>query len=250
MAKLHELLAALQDRKVQAKKVLDDTRTYLRKNDKFEGFVRSYRPFQVQEGQSADAVIDDKKEVNSVVSEQLDYLKRIVGQALDAEITKEETNASGKAVAELTVDGQSLGTYSAATFLALLNLLNNLRQVYEAIPTRDANYLWYASSEKRDVWQSEPIIANKTEKRTDFVTVAQATEHHPAQVREVVADKVVGEYKKTLFSGAITSYEKAELLDRLDTLIRAVKEAKSRANEADVKEIKLADKIFNYLHKK
>jgi hypothetical protein len=40
----------------------------------------------------------------------------------------------------------------------------------------------------------------------------------------------------------------AEMLERLDLLVQAVKEAKSRANETEVVQKKLADKLFQFIH--
>ena len=72
--------------------------------------------------------------------------------------------------------------------------------------------------------------------------------NHPAQVEKVTENKIIGEYVKTGWSSMITPARKAKLLDRLEGLIRAFKEARMRANNQEVVRNDIGQIIFDYLH--
>lgn len=70
--------------------------------------------------------------------------------------------------------------------------------------------------------------------------MVEATKEHPAQVDIVEVDEPVGEIRSYDWTGMLSLGQKAELLEQIDILIEAVKQARSRANEVAVnKEKKL-----------
>lgn len=74
----------------------------------------------------------------------------------------------------------------------------------------------------------------RTEKQVKFVTLAPATDKHPAQVKDWTEDVPVAKVETVAYSGMWTVQQKADALDRLDVLLQAVKKARQRANTAEV----------------
>jgi hypothetical protein len=60
------------------------------------------------------------------------------------------------------------------------------------------------------------------------------TDKHPAQVKELMADKPIGVTVTQEWSSLITVAEKGDMLDRVEEMIRCVKKARSKANEVEV----------------
>ena len=78
------------------------------------------------------------------------------------------------------------------------------------------------------------IQTHKTRKVPQVVTLSPATEQHPAQVQAIQVDRIVGHWSTIKFSGAITRTKKRELAARVQKLLRAVKQARERANMTPV----------------
>ncbi|HEY0089205.1 MAG TPA: hypothetical protein VGB37_10190, partial [Candidatus Lokiarchaeia archaeon] len=164
-----------------------------------------------------------------------------------AQISKEETNASGVAKSELNVNETfSFGDLSATSLLALEQQLVKIRNMYKVIPTLDPTRKWNRKEDGK--YETEKEIRYRTEKKTEKIIKYEATKEHPAQVDLITLDKQVGEWETIYKSGKITPYQKSQLLKRIDDLIDAVKITRSKANEAVVKQIKLGDKIFQYIN--
>ncbi len=168
---------------------------------------------------------------------------------MDAETTVSETNTSGKAVAELKVGDKVFGTFSAVTLLDFEKALTNLRAVYGEIPTLDPAKKWDDnSSVVPNTYRSGPVVTMRSENTKKVITLAPATEKHPAQAQVYDDVHQVGQYNTTFFSGKITPTQKSDLLQRIDDLILAVKDAKSRANNVDTKDVKIGQSIVDYVN--
>ena len=98
--KLHEILAVEQDRKNRANIVIGETKKpFTKHTTDFEGLVKKYVPTE----ENAEEIPDETKEISLTVKEALDRALIPVAVAINATLSKEETNASGKAKAELIV---------------------------------------------------------------------------------------------------------------------------------------------------
>ena len=76
---------------------------------------------------------------------------------------------------------------------------------------------------------------------------AEATEHHPAQVEVYYEDVAVGYWRTVKFSGALPARRVNELLERVERLQQAVKFAREEANNLEVEDQKVGEKVFQYL---
>jgi len=75
------------------------------------------------------------------------------------------------------------------------------------------------------------------------------TDKHPAQVKELMEDVPIGTILVQEWSSLLTPAQKGGILDRVEELIRVVKKARSRANEAEVNvgNAKIAARIIDHI---
>lgn len=244
---LHSLLAVENDLKGVATKIKGETlNTFTKKDDHFDGLTKTFRAFD-EEMSSLDS--SDTKEVVTTVEEKLQYMHTSVVKGMNAVISKEETNASGKACASLVVNGTDFGTLSATSLLALEKELTALRTIYSAIPTLDPVKNWTIDEMgERGIYKTGEVKTFRTQKTKDFKVVYEATKEHPAQIVEVVKDKTIGENLTVYRSGKISPLTKSKLLAKIDSIIIAVKKARSSANEAEVVKSTIGDTVMGYIN--
>ena len=60
-------------------------------------------------------------------------------------------------------------------------------------------------------------------------------------------DVTVGYWRTVKFSGALPARRVNELLERVEKLQQAIKFAREEANNAEAPEVKVGDKVFNYI---
>jgi hypothetical protein len=244
---LHALLAVEPDLVQGAQNLVAETiSTFSKKGDHFDGLQKVYKPFS--DDASTEQIPPEVKEVVTTVKEKIDFTKEFVIKALDATLSKEETNSSGGAVAKLEIEGKDFGTFSATSFLALERNLLRLREMYKAIPTLDPTTKWDTETQSgRNLYVSPQEVRFRSVRQQKPITLAPATDKHPAQVQIFQEDVQVGKYETVYFSGKISVKEKSEYLGRLDNLILAVKRAKEEANRAEVKQVHVGENIFKYI---
>lgn len=246
--KQHELLAYCGDVVTEKKKINDEAKAMLeKKNDLLMATVTELVHFS-----DDDRVLDtvEQKAMTTTVFEKLKYIVRANVRALDAVLQKEVTNT--KALADIEVDGTTIAKEIPATvLLGLETTLAELRSVYMAIPTLAPGPEWEIDpSQRPGVYKSKhPDTRFRTRKTMRAFELSKATEHHPAQVQAITEDTAIAKITVQTWSGMITSAQKSELLGRIDSLIRAVKRARQRANMEPVDTSrKFGEAIFKHIH--
>lgn len=245
---LHEVLAVEGELEGEYKKVLDEAlNTFLKKANLFMGSVRTFESSIEEEGVTYPT---ERIELNTTVKKKLDYIKRPIARFFDAVYQKEKTNQSAKA--DIVVGDVTLAQEVPATFLlGMETKLKKVREVCNSIPTLAPGISWIKDeTQGKNIYRTEhPEEKFKTAKNFKSRVLYPATDQHPAQIKEWEESENVGKYIQHKWSGMITSAEKSELLGRVDKLIRAVKQARQRANREEVVNetigIKLLDYIFN-----
>ena len=167
---------------------------------------------------------------------------------VDILLQKEETNSSGMAIAELAVDGTVFGTFSAISLLQIENQLKVVRGIYQMIPTLDPVKKWEYSSQK-GIYETAIETSYRSQHVSEVIVLHGPTKEHPAQVKLIEVPKQVGKWEKMFQSGRITPKQKSELLGNIDKFINAVKKARSIANNAEVKDIRVAKRIIDFINK-
>lgn len=249
--KLHELLAVENQLASTANKVMKETtKTLSEKRSIFSGIVKSHKIFDEKNEHLQQAT--EHKEIQSTVDEQLDYLSAEIGRYWDCMSQKERTNQ--KAKADIVIDGKTLATnVPVIVLLSMESKLNELLATYNAIPTLDASRSWV-----KDEGNAKPNVfktAHPEERQTGTVekkweVIVEATPHHPAQTKEIENRSITGKYVQHDYSSAISSHDKAARLQRLSALIRAVKQARQRANGEIVEAVEdFSSVLFDFINK-
>jgi hypothetical protein len=233
MTKLHEILAAEKTVVSNTTAILAETLTKFGKEHYFNGQIKSLK---MLEETPANLKLEEAARVDepvkTTVRETLDYALGIFVNGEKLQLQKNATNR--KAGANVEFRGRTLLTdLPVDQLLGLEARLVKVRELFLAMPTLDASKPWIADPNLGlFVAPSENTV--KTEKTMTYLIAAPATDKHPAQVKEVTKDNVVGMFSIARRSGAATAVQKAEAIQTIDELIVAVKQARMRANEAEV----------------
>ncbi|WMX16279.1 MULTISPECIES: hypothetical protein [unclassified Aureispira] len=243
--KLHELLALEQDRKNKGNQAIGETKKlFEKKAPHFDGMTKRYIPME----ENSEQIPDERKEIVTTVKTSLEEAIEIISKGIDAHLSKEETNASGVAQAELIVGDTKFGSFSATSLLALESHLNKLKDLYTQIPVLETTKKWHLDTQQ-GIYKTEEEVKFRSVKRPKVIVKYEATKEHPAQTELLYLDFQVGKYETIYTSGRIPLAQKNEMVQRVNQLLEATKVARSKANNVDVKNIKLAKKVFNFIHK-
>ena len=246
MAKLHQLLAVETDLKGTYVKILAETaQTFSKREDHFKGFIRVCNMFD----QAAPQPPDERKALDTTVNAKLEYQNDHVVRYLDAVLQKEATNQ--QATADIVIDDKIIAENVPATFLlGLEKNLANLRMVYNQIPTLPPGIDWEPDPATGEgVYKRQfPEEKFKTEQTIVPQILYEATQHHPAQVDKISETKNIGKYVKNEWCGMLSLSEKVKLLAKIDTLTRAVKKARQKANNTPVVKTKIGQSLIDFIH--
>jgi len=246
--KLHELLAVESDAEGVAKNVSREAIvTFTKRVEHFSGHHRTLKLFE-DTGEDMSAH-EQRKELDTTVADKLSYMEGQLSKYWDVVYQKERANQT--AVADIVVEGKTIATNVPATYLlGLEKKLQQYREVCFNIPTLSPGINWVPDpSIGVNVYRAEPPEKNfKTAKDFRHRVLYEATERHPAQIEKWEETKNVGVYTRNVWSGMMSTSDESELLDRIDMLIRAVKQARRRANGVEVETDKIASKLFDFIH--
>ena len=242
---MHEVLAVFPAVKGAATKIAAETaKVFQGKHEHFEALHRAYEPFK--EGEEH-AEPDEVAEMATTVGEKLSHLAEIFGPAIDAGFQIDTTNMV--ATGTIEVDGLKLEGVPATFLMQLDKRLNELRGVYQAIPTLDPKFQWGDAADRgAGVFKANDEVRYRTEKQFVHKVVVEPTENHPAQIDKWAEDKRIGKYVTQRWSGRISVRQKYEVLKRIDTLQKAVKRALSEANSIEHSDGTIADKLFAFIN--
>ena len=233
-AKLHEVLAAEDTVTKAAEKIIAETNEKFNKHTEF--FTGSTRTLQRLTQTPEDIALEQSnrrgKNLPTTVPTTVQYLFEYVGKLLDLKLRKHTTNQLAKA--DIVLNGKTIAADVPVDFLLdLEKMIPQWREMFNKMPTLDPSREWV--TQQKHVWKTkDPVVSAQTEKIAYPVVLAQATDKHPAQVKEATKDVVVGTFSDLTFSGAATSQQKADVLALCDRLYVAVKEARMRANSTEV----------------
>lgn len=239
--KLHQHLITETDTRNGYEKLRNETLKVFKGESLLEGLNRTYRP----KDEGGDPLAEEKKEVTTTVPERLAWTRKPAVRQIDFEATRDVANT--KAKADLEVNGTVIAKDLPATFLlSLEKRLREIRDYYDAIPTLDMAITW-EDTQHRGIWKNQ-TKQFRTAKKLVPVVLYEATEKHPAQVKEATEDVMIGIFETTKFSGKVHPGTKAGWLERIDVLIEATKKARMKANEQEVTPVQLAEKLFDFIH--
>jgi hypothetical protein len=245
---LHELLAVETHLENQATKTRTELKsTFEKKRHLFEEKAVTFTP--LAEGQKADTTIQST--IQTTIEEELKWIQPFMVKSLDASLQVAEANTQARADIVLE-SGETIAVGVPATaLLELEKRVADLKGLVEAIPTLDpAKGFFPDSSHAKQAYRARDIRKPRTQKIKEVVVLHPATKEHPAQVQLLDKDVVIGTVEEQEWSALITPADKADLIDRVEVLSRAVRQARSRANNVTVDPTKrigksLLDYVFS-----
>lgn len=250
MAELHQVLAVDKDLEAAAKKIINETIVvFSKKGDNFAGHHKTLEMFDEARTQEAEG-LEEHKEIVTTVPKRLNYTADFIAKHLDCLMQKESTNQH--ACADITIGNEVIATNVPATMLlGLERELSKLRSVYDSIPTLAPGIAWIPATQLGEgIYRAaRPRKTQRTEKTMKVITLAKATKEHKEQVTTNNVDEVVGQWTTEVWSGLVSPAIKADMMNRLDSLIQAVKKARAEANKQEVMNITIGKEIMDYIHK-
>lgn len=231
---LHELLAIEGQLKSQSEKCRTQlSATFTSKRHLFEEKRKVFSP--LAEGAQQETSVEST--LQSTVTDELNWITPFLSKALDAGLQIAEANTSARADIVLET-GETLATNVPATaLLELEKRVNDVKTLIEAVPTLDPakGFEPYTTHTKGSgVFKARDVRKSRTQKVKEVLELAPATDKHPRQVQVLDVDRVIGTVDEQEWSGLITPSAKADLITRVEILGRAVKAARSRANNVAV----------------
>lgn len=249
MTKLHELLAVETNYQNQASKTRAELeKTFKDKRHLFEEKLVTFKP----NGEGATPVVENQSNIQSTIKDEIDWITKILTKAYDASHQIDVANTMAKADL-VTEDGHTLLTAVPATsLLRIEHRLGELRELVVAVPTLDpAKGFTVDVARGKNIFRAREINTFRTRKEFKFTVMVPPTKEHPAQIEKYHVDEPIGTIQGQEWSALITPATKADVLDRVDILLRAVKKARARANEqeVEVKDQKIGEKLLGYIFK-
>jgi hypothetical protein len=244
MAKMHELLAAEANLQGLWNGIREETLKVFDRPDAFTKLVTTKKHF---EESNSHLDVTETKDLTTTVKDRLSYaLTGAFVKHTDLQLQKDATNADAKAdlVVGQTVIAKDI---PATTLLHLEKELAQVRQMILKVPTLQAGPVWQKDENTGLYATAEAKVTFTTKKTVRPIVLVPATEHHPAQVDKVSEDIPIAKIEKHEWSGMLSSVEKAELLGRVDALLVATKKARQRANNVEVKKVRMGRSIADFI---
>jgi hypothetical protein len=240
--KLHEILAIEKGVKTRSYAKIDEMQHVLKKPDMFNGHHKRWIPLT----ESSEMFPPDNKKIQAFAPEMLGQYIGLRKEVFDLELSKDLTNAGARA--DIIIDDEVIASELPATTLLFLEKeLTDLRTFISAIPVLDAAENWSIAPNNPFIHQTAPEKVSRTKKVEKALVMYEATKDHPAQVKTVVEDVIIGTWETVKTTSAISVTDKLALWQRVNLLVDAVKQARERANGAIVVERKLGSAIFDFV---
>lgn len=239
--KLNQIIAVHKGVKTRVYAKLSEDHKALQKEDLFKGFSRKYTP----RDEGGEPLPEETKKVAFKAEEILARTAEGLTELFDVTAVQEWGNCVAKA--NVVVDGEVLLEDVPVTYLLFLEKqLSDLMTFAQKLPVLDPTEHWEWNA-SQDLFATQPSHQTRTKKITRFVTAYEATEHHPAQIKEVTEDVFVGTWQTLKYASALPAKRVNEIVMRVEKLQKAVKFAREQANCQEVEERRLGKKVFDFL---
>lgn len=242
--KLNQIIAIEKGTKSRSHSELTEAHHALQKPALLQGIARKYSP----KDEEGDKLPSEETRVQVTVEEMLDKTTEILSKKFDVTATKDWGNT--KAVGDVVVDGVTLLAQVPVTYLLFLEKeLVDIHTFVKKLPVLDPSEHWeFSNATNNFVTPASETV--KTKKVMRNHVKAPATDKHPAQVDVFSEDVLVGTWSTVKASGALPQARATELLRRVEKLQNAVKFAREAANNTDVSQQHVGNKVFGFLFAK
>lgn len=239
--RLNQIIAVAAGRKANSVKELSEVYKIIQKNELFIGLERTYRPINQED---KDIPPGEKKLLQETASKSLNSIRNILVPMFDAVLTQDTGNTEAKS--DIIIEGTTLVKDVPVTSLIFLEKqLVDIKTAISSLPILPPDKEW--SDYSNGVSRSNISITHRTKKVPRAIVKYPATSEHPAQTEMFTDDILVGFWDTISYSGGLSVERKSTLLDRVNSLIEAVKMAREAANSTIVEQVKVGDAIFDYI---
>ncbi len=239
--RLNQIVAIERD--VLSRAYKDITKEYhlLQKPDLCEGFTKTYSAKE----EGGETFPPESKLVQLGVEDSLKEMHSRMRDVFDMRLTKDVGNMTAKA--DVILDGGAvIKNVPVPTLLFLEKQLLDIMSVLQKLPILDKAEAW-TFDEARSYHVTQPSLKTRTAKVQKALVLYPATEKHPAQAQLITEDMQVGMWSTVKHSAAIPEQRRKDLVERCETLMKAVKDAREQANIEEVDELTMGDVVFNFL---
>lgn len=241
MTKLCQIVAVEKSVKSRQHQSITEAYQKLQKPALLTGISRSYR----SRDEDGENLPSESTRVQMSVKDTIRDVSKTLADLFDVSNTKDVANCSAKA--DVVVGDVCLAKDVPVTqLLTLEKKLVDIHTFVAKLPVLDPAEKW-SWDPNSNAYASEPAETHRTKKVPRAFVKAAATDKHPAQVEMINDDIVVGYWKTTKFSGAMPAAEVASMLERVEKLQRAVKFAREEANSRDINDVKIGEKLVNFI---
>ena len=216
------------------------------KPDSFSGLTKTYE----RANENEEEIPPEVKLVQLRHEAILTDYRRLWAEWWDLEATKDDANT--KARADVIVDGTPIVKDAPVTFLLFLEKqLTDVRKAVEVLPELPVDREW-ARDEAQGIYKTEARKKARVQNMKRAVVLHPPTFKDgfaplPAQVQLVDDQVITGYYAEVNFSGAIPPQKKREILDRVNKLIDATKDARQRANKVEAPDRNVGADILKFI---
>lgn len=240
-AKLNQVIAIEKGAKNRLYAAITELHKNAQKSDLYYGFNKSYEPKE----EGGEQFPPEQKKVLMRSDDVLSETKKLFTEFLDITATKDFANVTAKA--DVIIGGNTLIKDVPVPYLLFLEKqLTDLRTFVDKMPVLDESDDW-RKDDATGLFKTEPTKTHRTSKVQEAIVLYDATEKHPAQTQLITKDVIVGYWNQTKQSGAITRGDKRKLLERIESVLSAVKSAREEANSVEAPEKKVGEDILGYI---
>lgn len=239
--KLNQIIAIEKGAKNRIYSAITELHKNAQKSDLYYGFSKSYEPKE----EGGEQFPPEQKKVLMRSDDVLSEIRKLFTEFLDITATKDFANVSAKA--DVAIGGNVIIKDAPVPYLLFLEKqLTDLRTFVDKMPTLDESDDW-RKDDASGLYRTEPTKTHRTAKVQEAIVLYDATDKHPAQTQLITKDVIVGYWNQVKQSGAITRGEKRRLLERIESVLSAVKSAREEANSVEAQDKKVGDAVFDYI---
>lgn len=242
MAKLNQCIAIEKGAKSENAATLSEVYKLIQKGELFNGFSKVYS----KKDEEGEDLPSEQKKVQSTVPGVLSRVHSSNEDYWAIAARKEYSNCTAKA--SIVVDGTVVAEDVPVTYLLFLEKqLTDLRTFVGKLPVLDSNEDWHEDTNS-GLYKTNPVSTHRTKKVQRPIVKYDATTEHPAQTELITEDILAGYWSTTKISGALPLPERVKLSERVNKLLRAVKEARESANNiAEVDTGSVEKSLLNFV---
>jgi len=246
MPKMNQIIAIDKGIKERNRSALTELHKLSAKKELFTGQSRSYSPKDDDPTKPMGEILPPEgKKVSEKAEVNLTKVAALQSEVFDITATRDFGNCEAKA--DIVINDKVLLANVPATYLLFLEKqLNDIHTFVKCLPVLDSSETW-AYDSGQDLFAAPPTKTSRTKKLTRPLVLYDATDKHPAQVKEIVEDVIAGEWTTIKYSAALPAKRANEILARVEALQIAVKFAREKANEKEVEKKTMGEPIFSYL---